>query len=380
MNIAILFGKLREHELKLGRLKEEEDGEKRHTIALKNVVKTAAKLKKIEFADDSNDGNSDREALSLMVKKFSKFLKCKNKTNNNSGGNKSHSRKQERSSTPTSYECGKMGHIKSDCPVLKLKQKLEEKSEANKHKKKKKVYNSDSSSSSESDGSIEEKTNLYLMARTRSSQSSVSSFKSNHDENSYCELLDTFNELHEEATKLQQSTNRRKGEIKWLEGRVKQLEDENENLTVSLGKLEKAEKDYRSKYGTSSLKCENCPRQLEKIDYLMKTLSKFTLGRSNLDVVLGYQRSVLNREGIGYSGKSNRLGTRNFLNISKPSSITCTYYFELGHASNSCYFKNYGVPKEKYKWVLKGTPQATNMKILNDLIYPTWQILKRIIQ
>jgi len=46
MNITTLFGKLREHELELRRLKEEEDGEKRHTIALKSAVKSAAKLKK----------------------------------------------------------------------------------------------------------------------------------------------------------------------------------------------------------------------------------------------------------------------------------------------------------------------------------------------
>ena len=46
MNIATLFGKLREHELELERLKEEEDGEKRHTIALKSVVKSRTKLKK----------------------------------------------------------------------------------------------------------------------------------------------------------------------------------------------------------------------------------------------------------------------------------------------------------------------------------------------
>jgi len=103
MNIATLFGKLREHELELGRLKAEEDGEKRHTIALKSAVKSAAKLKKTDSADDSNDGNSDSEALSLMVKKFSKFLKFKNKTNNSYAGNK----KQSRSSNQTCYECGK---------------------------------------------------------------------------------------------------------------------------------------------------------------------------------------------------------------------------------------------------------------------------------
>jgi len=46
VNIATLFGKLKEHELELERLKEEEDGEKRHTIALKSVVKSRTKLKK----------------------------------------------------------------------------------------------------------------------------------------------------------------------------------------------------------------------------------------------------------------------------------------------------------------------------------------------
>jgi len=76
-----------------------------------------------------------------------------------------------------------------------------------KHMKKKKAYiaweDNDSSTSSESDESTKEENNLCLMAGTRSSKSSMSSFKSNHDKNSYCELLDAFNELHEEATKLQ---------------------------------------------------------------------------------------------------------------------------------------------------------------------------------
>jgi len=240
-----------------------------------------------------------------------------------------------------------------------MKQKLEEKNEADKHMKKKKAYitweENDSSTSSESDDSTKEENNLCLMAGTRSSKTSVSSFKFEHEQNNYYELLDAFNELHKEATKLQKSNSKRKGEIKWLEGRVKQLEEENENLIACLEKLEKSEKYLRSR-------CEHCPGQLEKIEYLMKTFSKFTLGKSNLDVVLGSQRSVLNKEGIGYNGDSNRLGPRNFLNISKPSSIICTYCYELGHFSNSCYFKNNGVPKEKFKWVPKGTAKQSNTR------------------
>jgi len=187
-----------------------------------------------------------------MVRRFSNFLKYKNKTNNNSTRIKRSSRKQEKHIVPTCYECGKMGHIKPECLVLKLKQKLEEKSETDKHKKKKKSYKSDSSSSSEFDGSTKEETILCLMAGTGSSKSSVSSFNSNDDENNYYELLDAFNELHKEATNFQKSNNKRRGEIKWLEGRVKQLEEENENLITSLEKLEKSGKHSRFKDGTSS--------------------------------------------------------------------------------------------------------------------------------
>jgi len=71
---------------------------------------------------------------------------------------------------------------------------------------------------------------MCLMVGTGSSKSSVSSFKYEHDENNYYELLDAFNELHKKATKLQKSNNKRIGEIKWLESRIKQLEEENENL------------------------------------------------------------------------------------------------------------------------------------------------------
>jgi len=44
MNMAILFGKFREHELELGRLKEDEVGEKRHIVALKTIAKAVVKF------------------------------------------------------------------------------------------------------------------------------------------------------------------------------------------------------------------------------------------------------------------------------------------------------------------------------------------------
>jgi len=56
-------------------------------------------------------------------------------------------------------------------------------------------------------------------------------------------------------------------------------------------------------YKNSSWKCEsiaqvknyeNCKEKSKKINYLIKTLAKFTLGRANLDVVLNSQISILN--------------------------------------------------------------------------------------
>ena len=43
--MATLFGKLREHELELGRLKEEEEGEKRQSIALNVVAEIESRRK-----------------------------------------------------------------------------------------------------------------------------------------------------------------------------------------------------------------------------------------------------------------------------------------------------------------------------------------------
>jgi len=80
-----------------------------------------------------------------------------------------------------------------------------------------------------------------------------------------------------------------------------------------LKNLEKYEKNSSCAYGKSLPKCENC-------------------SRSNLGVVLQSQRSVLNREGINYTGESNRLGSRNLLNTSKSSCLMCAYCSEIGHA------------------------------------------------
>ena len=104
---ATLFRKLREHELELGRLDEEEDIGRKKNISFKSEVVKGKKHKEEEDSDDEN--------LSLMIKKFTKFMKVKGK--NPFKSNKMEN--QESSSNFKCYGCGETGHVKVDCPNSK---------------------------------------------------------------------------------------------------------------------------------------------------------------------------------------------------------------------------------------------------------------------
>jgi len=68
-----LFGKLREHELEMTRLKEIENVEKKcRSLALKT------KVAEVESIEESSDECSDTENLNLLTRRFQKFIKMKN--------------------------------------------------------------------------------------------------------------------------------------------------------------------------------------------------------------------------------------------------------------------------------------------------------------
>jgi len=77
LTTAALFGKLREHELEMTRLKEMESAENKSiSLALKS------KVVEIETSKDSSEKDSDYEDLSLLTKKFQKFNKLKRRAKN----------------------------------------------------------------------------------------------------------------------------------------------------------------------------------------------------------------------------------------------------------------------------------------------------------
>ncbi|XP_052724697.1 uncharacterized protein LOC128194073 [Vigna angularis] len=171
MSTAILFGKLREHELELKRLTTEEDQGKRKTLAFKSEISKGKSYKRIE--DDDSD--NDEENMSLMIKKFAKFMKAK-------GKDKYHGERKENQGSPSSvkcYGCGERGHMKTDCPNNR---KSEEKKER-KFSKKKKAYIAweDNASSSSSSSNSDEEANLCLMADSEDAGSQVNFSKGKED-------------------------------------------------------------------------------------------------------------------------------------------------------------------------------------------------------
>ena len=84
------------------------------------------------------------------------------------------------------------------------------------------------------------------MVKEESESSSVSSSSSINVEN-YSQLLEALKETHEEANRLALLNNRLKGLNKWLENRVKTLEEELNHTKTNFETLEMIYKNYSCK-------------------------------------------------------------------------------------------------------------------------------------
>jgi len=242
-----LFGKLREHELEMNKLNVQESEDKH----VRNIALKVSKNKKQDSSEEEN--------LSLLSKKFSKFLKtnCDEESNKERYGNKKTS--DFNSNNYTCFGCGEEGHIKVDCPNKEGNEnKSSNKEKRGKSKRAYIAWDENKVSSSSFSSSEDEKSNLCLMEEgddDSSSSSSVSSCASLSAEN-YSQLLQAFKETHEEANRLTFSNNRLKGMNNWLENRVKTLEEELQKSKIDLEKLEMHCKN--SSHLSDSKFCKNC--------------------------------------------------------------------------------------------------------------------------
>jgi len=163
-----------------------------------------------------------------------------------------------------------------------------------------------------------------------------------------------------------------KGLNNWLENRVKTLEEELEKSKVDFENLDLIYKNFTCMCDSSF--CENCESFEEKVHYLVKTMDRLTIGKSNFENVLATQNCVFGKAGLGFYPHSKKNG------ISKPFStvpenqrikrtkqpvVKCFYCMKRGHSVRFCRIHKFLVPKGIFKWIprnIDGSKYKSNMK------------------
>ncbi|GAV58531.1 hypothetical protein CFOL_v3_02064 [Cephalotus follicularis] len=131
--------------------------------------------------------------------------------------------------------------------------------------------------------------------------------------------------------------------------------------------------DKEDKNKIEILKQENKSLKVE-IDALKKTFSNFSNTSEKLEKLLGMQRCVFDKAGLGYDEMKNVKHYQNFFDrknkIEKEKiekyfvkkkilNVSCNYCGKHGHISSSCFYKSHFLSRSKIRfrkvWVPKGT-------------------------
>jgi len=230
LSTAALFGKLREHELELNKLKEQESLEKNtKSIALKNNLQNELS------EEEENSGNN--ETLNLLTKRLNRFLKKKSQERTQPKRRYSKSN-ESNSSNHTCFGCEKPDHIKIDCPNNQSKDKQVSKKVERSKGNGAYIFWEDNEVSSSSDSSTEsEEENMCFMVNNGESSYDLVSNYSN-DSESYDHLLIAFKETHDEVNRLVVICNKLRSTNNRLEPKVKALENELNDAKTELVSLE----------------------------------------------------------------------------------------------------------------------------------------------
>ena len=356
-----LVGKLLEFEMDLKRdLKEEEEGKRRKNLALK----TSAKINDSE--DSSDNEESEDDELALLTRNFKRLLKLKklNKGKMRRDGKKEEEKPwKSKKEQITCFECKKPGHKIVDCPLKKLK---------NKYKKKamKATWSDDESSSSDEEDA-NEVNNLAFMAMEDDDLLDETDNEQVSNSIDFDELNETFNELHglydilrkkhkllqkeHSSLLLDHASSLEKN--KMYEKNITCLKEEN----IKLGKMTVL--DAPNVCECESLKEENVELNKKIID-MHAIITKFTLGEKNFKMLLGSQRCVFDKGGLGYKPHIKQKYLKNYF-VKKSTSHMHTSHDinEICHACNRKGHKIYDCIYKKgmdnAKWVPKGTKANT---------------------
>jgi len=257
-----------------------------------------------------------------MVRKFGKFLReAKDRKFSKS------SKKIENNNNYTCFECGKQGHIKSECPIYLRKHVGEKKVKDTKQKKAFIAWEDTASITSDS-SSDEEIANACLMAKSMNDPSTSEEIEANPD---FEELLEAFNEIQEEAQRLAMLNKKLKSELKLhinklasIQGELNVLKQENEKL-VSRCKATACDDisisfnmdDYKFlKNKFENLKKDHyaeCMKLQIEFSYFKNLFGKLNKRKSDLNHVLSVQKNTTDKTSLGYNKQTAFSKKTNFV-------------------------------------------------------------------
>jgi hypothetical protein len=311
LSLDQLMGSLMTHEMKM------------------NERKVAAPSKEIALQTSIKEGEeSDKEEMVLAAKYVRNLFRQGNDFKKEV--KKKEDKKKEQI---ICFECKKPDHMKVDCPQLKNKRRF---------KRRAFKVTLDDSDTESSESEQEEMANMCFMANTDDEVSSSNDFFSDNESPS-----PTYDELEKAYGKLCDLYER-------LATRYLNLKETNSS---SSSKIEESLKEEICMLKTSLDKEKEKNKELaDKLEKQKLTLEKFTQGTKALDIILGSQKCVFDKSGLGYKPKVNEKYFKNFFVKAKSRNeptITCTYCNKKGHKAYSCYVRKYGAKAMKKVWKIK---------------------------
>ena len=334
MGLDELLGSLMTHEITLKSNEENDEGKKKREIAFK----TSSSQNNDEL---KHDEESD-EDMALFTRRFNKMFKRGQFPRRQ--GRRNFDKNEEQKKDPIiCFECKKPGHMKVDCPNLKKESRRDKRNiKFEKFKKAFAAWGESDVDTSDDESSDQEVANLCLVAQEDNKN------EVHLESNSLNDLQDDYDDLYEESLKLINKNCMLRKQIA--------------SLSIEIETLKKHANELTSK---------NIELNDTILD-LTKCLEKFTKGQKNLDLLLGSQRCVYDRAGIGHNTSTKQKLYKNIFVESTSFStqkISCTYCNTEGHTKNTCYVKKCVRKGLKTIWVPK-KKNATNIQGPNKIWVP----------
>ncbi|GAV78243.1 LOW QUALITY PROTEIN: zf-CCHC domain-containing protein/UBN2 domain-containing protein, partial [Cephalotus follicularis] len=256
-----------------------------HETTMKSHEHVKTKKKKsIALKASKEDSESDKDGdLAVITSQFKKFLKSQKE--------------------PTCYECKKPGHFKNECPNLKKKEQFKKSKEQSKKKKSFVATWDDSGSSSSDEESDDEVVNLALMAIDEKEEDEVKFY--------FDELQDAYENLFHEYKNACIKNKSLKKDICSMSKEIETLKSKNSKYINEIESLKNENSYYMNEIevlNVSSKLSNDSKEENElkiEIDALKNTFSKFSSSSTKLDNLLGLQRCVFDKAGLGYEEMNN---------------------------------------------------------------------------